>query len=143
MLFSQVPTTVEMFCCYGPVVPNGYGVCYNPQGDHIIFCVSSFRDSPQTCPAEFVECLTQGLLDIKELCYKIKSTNPPEQKRGRTLETQTQTDTDWPTKTQQRPADLNRNQQTLPQVVVKTPDGSKVEVQTQTAPGALKNGGKS
>ncbi|KAA0718026.1 Choline O-acetyltransferase [Triplophysa tibetana] len=41
---SQVPTTEEMFCCYGPVVPNGYGACYNPQTDHIIFCVSSFRE---------------------------------------------------------------------------------------------------
>ncbi|KAI1886867.1 hypothetical protein AGOR_G00200210 [Albula goreensis] len=48
---SQVPTTVEMFCCYGPVVPNGYGACYNPQADHIIFCVSSFRESTETCSA--------------------------------------------------------------------------------------------
>uniref|UniRef100_A0A8D3D334 Choline O-acetyltransferase n=1 Tax=Scophthalmus maximus TaxID=52904 RepID=A0A8D3D334_SCOMX len=53
---SQVPTTVEMFCCYGPVVPNGYGACYNPQSDHIIFSVSSFRESPQTSSAEFVKC---------------------------------------------------------------------------------------
>uniref|UniRef100_A0A665W736 Choline O-acetyltransferase n=1 Tax=Echeneis naucrates TaxID=173247 RepID=A0A665W736_ECHNA len=64
---SQVPTTVEMFCCYGPVVPNGYGACYNPQSDHIIFSVSSFRESPQTCSAEFVKCLVQGLLDMRDL----------------------------------------------------------------------------
>uniref|UniRef100_A0A665W5Z4 Choline O-acetyltransferase n=1 Tax=Echeneis naucrates TaxID=173247 RepID=A0A665W5Z4_ECHNA len=67
---SQVPTTVEMFCCYGPVVPNGYGACYNPQSDHIIFSVSSFRESPQTCSAEFVKCLVQGLLDMRDLQRK-------------------------------------------------------------------------
>uniref|UniRef100_A0A667X0J1 Choline O-acetyltransferase n=1 Tax=Myripristis murdjan TaxID=586833 RepID=A0A667X0J1_9TELE len=68
---SQVPTTVEMFCCYGPVVPNGYGACYNPQSDHIIFCVSSFRESPQTCSAKFVKVLVQGLLDMRDLCNRL------------------------------------------------------------------------
>uniref|UniRef100_A0A672GXI7 Choline O-acetyltransferase n=1 Tax=Salarias fasciatus TaxID=181472 RepID=A0A672GXI7_SALFA len=67
---SQVPTTVEMFCCYGPVVPDGYGACYNPQSDHIVFCVSSFRESSHTCSAEFVKCLMQGLLDMRDLCQK-------------------------------------------------------------------------
>lgn len=48
---------------------------------------------------------------------------------------------------QQRPADLSKNQQTLPQVLVKTPEQTKVEAQTQTStqgePQALKNGSKS
>uniref|UniRef100_A0AAQ5Y477 Choline O-acetyltransferase n=1 Tax=Amphiprion ocellaris TaxID=80972 RepID=A0AAQ5Y477_AMPOC len=74
---SQVPTTVEMFCCYGPVVPNGYGACYNPQSDHIVFSVSSFRESPQTCSAEFVKCLVQGLLDMRDLCSKCNSGSKP------------------------------------------------------------------
>uniref|UniRef100_A0A665W6M5 Choline O-acetyltransferase n=1 Tax=Echeneis naucrates TaxID=173247 RepID=A0A665W6M5_ECHNA len=79
---SQVPTTVEMFCCYGPVVPNGYGACYNPQSDHIIFSVSSFRESPQTCSAEFVKCLVQGLLDMRDLCNKCNcASNPVEQRK--------------------------------------------------------------
>ncbi|XP_061611847.1 choline O-acetyltransferase-like [Phyllopteryx taeniolatus] len=65
---SQVPTTVEMFCCYGPVVPNGYGACYNPQPDHIIFCVSSFWESTQTSSAVFVKALNEGLLEIRDLC---------------------------------------------------------------------------
>uniref|UniRef100_A0A8C4EA66 Choline O-acetyltransferase n=1 Tax=Dicentrarchus labrax TaxID=13489 RepID=A0A8C4EA66_DICLA len=70
---SQVPTTVEMFCCYGPVLPNGYGACYNPQSNHIIFSVSSFRESPETSSAEFVKCLVQGLLDMRDLCNKCNS----------------------------------------------------------------------
>uniref|UniRef100_A0A4W6E7U7 Choline O-acetyltransferase n=1 Tax=Lates calcarifer TaxID=8187 RepID=A0A4W6E7U7_LATCA len=74
---SQVPTTVEMFCCYGPVVPNGYGACYNPQSDHILFSVSSFHESPQTCSAEFVKCLVQGLLDMRDLCNKCNCGSNP------------------------------------------------------------------
>ncbi|XP_061788008.1 choline O-acetyltransferase-like [Nerophis lumbriciformis] len=65
---SQVPTTVEMFCCYGPVVPNGYGACYNPQPDHIVFCVSSFWESTQTSSAVFAKALNEGLLEIRDLC---------------------------------------------------------------------------
>ncbi|KAM9848038.1 choline O-acetyltransferase [Aulostomus maculatus] len=144
---SQVPTTVEMFCCYGPVVPNGYGACYNPQSDHIIFCVSSFHESPQTSSAEFIKCLIQGLLDMRDLCYKCNSTsNRSQQRADKTAETHTQTGTKWQSKTQQRPSDLNRNQQMLPQVLVRTTEQREVDAQTQTptqgGAGALKNGGK-
>uniref|UniRef100_A0A8C9XGT4 Choline O-acetyltransferase n=1 Tax=Sander lucioperca TaxID=283035 RepID=A0A8C9XGT4_SANLU len=72
---SQVPTTVEMFCCYGPVVPNGYGACYNPQSDHIIFCVSSFWENTETSSAVFVKALNEGLLEIRDLCNR-KNTKP-------------------------------------------------------------------
>ncbi|XP_031435061.1 choline O-acetyltransferase isoform X2 [Clupea harengus] len=65
---SQVPTTVDMFCCYGPVAPNGYGVCYNPQSDAILFCVSSFNDSDQTCSDTFVKQLEECLLEMGGLC---------------------------------------------------------------------------
>uniref|UniRef100_A0A4W6E7V2 Choline O-acetyltransferase n=1 Tax=Lates calcarifer TaxID=8187 RepID=A0A4W6E7V2_LATCA len=87
---SQVPTTVEMFCCYGPVVPNGYGACYNPQSDHILFSVSSFHESPQTCSAEFVKCLVQGLLDMRDLCNKCNcGSNPTEQRKEKHTQTET------------------------------------------------------
>ncbi|KAM6996988.1 choline O-acetyltransferase [Tautogolabrus adspersus] len=144
---SQVPTTVEMFCCYGPVVPNGYGACYNPQSDHIIFCVSSFRESPQSCSAEFVKCLVQGLLDMRDLCNKFNSSSSTGQKQGQTLETNMQSDKNWQIKVPQRPTDLSKNQQTLPQVVMKTPGQTTMEAQTQTPSQgetqALKNGSKS
>ncbi|XP_029954271.1 choline O-acetyltransferase b [Salarias fasciatus] len=67
---SQVPTTVEMFCCYGPVVPNGYGACYNPQSDHILFCVSSFWENTETSSTVFVKALNEGLLEIRDLCNR-------------------------------------------------------------------------
>ncbi|KAK0142133.1 Choline O-acetyltransferase [Merluccius polli] len=66
----QVSTVMEMFCCYGPVVPNGYGACYNPQANHIIFCVSSFRQSTETCSAVFTKALEEGLLEIRDLCNR-------------------------------------------------------------------------
>uniref|UniRef100_A0A3Q3MVV6 Choline O-acetyltransferase n=1 Tax=Mastacembelus armatus TaxID=205130 RepID=A0A3Q3MVV6_9TELE len=70
---SQVPTTMEMFCCYGPVVPNGYGACYNPQSDHIIFCVSSFWENTETSSTVFAKALNEGLLEIWELCSRIST----------------------------------------------------------------------
>nr|XP_046258920.1 choline O-acetyltransferase isoform X2 [Scatophagus argus] len=145
---SQVPTAVEMFCCYGPVVPNGYGACYNPQSNHIIFSVSSFHESPQTCSAEFIKCLVQGLLDMRDLCNNCNSgSNVAAQRQGQTLDIHTQTETNWPNKTTQRPADQSKNQQTLPHVLLKTADQTKVEAQTQTSSQgeaqALKTGSKS
>ncbi|OCT59728.1 hypothetical protein XELAEV_18000593mg [Xenopus laevis] len=65
---SQVPTTMEMFCCYGPVVPNGYGCCYNPQPEHILFCVSSYRDCKDTSSTTFVKAVEESLLAMRNLC---------------------------------------------------------------------------
>uniref|UniRef100_A0A3Q3WW21 Choline O-acetyltransferase n=1 Tax=Mola mola TaxID=94237 RepID=A0A3Q3WW21_MOLML len=131
---SQVPTTVEMFCCYGPVLPNGYGVCYNPQSDYIIFSVSSFCESLQTCSAEFVKCLEQGLLDIRDLCNKCNTDSHSAAKRqAQTQETHTQTDTKWQNKTPQRLVGQAKDQQMVPQVLLKTPEQNKVEAQTQTS----------
>lgn len=62
---------MEMFCCYGPVVSNGYGACYNPQPDHIVFCVSSFWESTATSSAVFVKVLNEALLEIRDLCDAI------------------------------------------------------------------------
>ncbi|XP_076855924.1 choline O-acetyltransferase-like [Brachyhypopomus gauderio] len=70
---SQVPTSVDMFCCYGPVVPNGYGACYNPQAENIVFCVSSFRECTATSSLVLVKDLEQALLDMKDLCHKCNS----------------------------------------------------------------------
>uniref|UniRef100_W5KA03 Choline O-acetyltransferase n=1 Tax=Astyanax mexicanus TaxID=7994 RepID=W5KA03_ASTMX len=70
---SQVPTTVDMFCCYGPVVPNGYGACYNPQSEHILFCVSSFRECSATSSLEMMKALELALVDMRDLCNKCNS----------------------------------------------------------------------
>ncbi|XP_063262576.1 choline O-acetyltransferase [Prinia subflava] len=70
---SQVPTTMEMFCCYGPVVPNGYGACYNPQPDHILFCISSFKGCKETSSDMFAKAVEDSLLAMRDLCNKCSS----------------------------------------------------------------------
>ncbi|XP_016056333.1 PREDICTED: choline O-acetyltransferase [Miniopterus natalensis] len=65
---SQVPTTMEMFCCYGPVVPNGYGACYNPQPESILFCVSSFHSCQETSSARFAKAVGESLAEMAGLC---------------------------------------------------------------------------
>ncbi|XP_049646731.1 choline O-acetyltransferase [Suncus etruscus] len=65
---SQVPTTMDMFCCYGPVVPNGYGTCYNPQAESILFCISSFHGCRETSSTKFSEGVEASLLEMRDLC---------------------------------------------------------------------------
>uniref|UniRef100_A0A452IU69 Choline O-acetyltransferase n=1 Tax=Gopherus agassizii TaxID=38772 RepID=A0A452IU69_9SAUR len=71
---SQVPTTMEMFCCYGPVVPSGYGVCYNPQPEHILFCISSFKECKETSSVMFAKAVEESLMEMRDLCSKCNST---------------------------------------------------------------------
>ncbi|KAL0615799.1 Choline O-acetyltransferase [Plecturocebus cupreus] len=65
---SQVPTTMEMFCCYGPVVPNGYGACYNPQPEAILFCISSFHSCKETSSSKFAKAVEESFIDMRDLC---------------------------------------------------------------------------
>ncbi|XP_053891823.1 choline O-acetyltransferase [Malaclemys terrapin pileata] len=71
---SQVPTTMEMFCCYGPVVPSGYGACYNPQPEHILFCISSFKECKETSSVMFSKAVEESLMEMRDLCSKCNST---------------------------------------------------------------------
>ncbi|XP_066477485.1 choline O-acetyltransferase [Tiliqua scincoides] len=79
---SQVPTTMEMFCCYGPVIPNGYGACYNPQSEHILFCISSFKDCKETSSSKFAQAVGESLMDMKELCDKCNLTETSTKQGG-------------------------------------------------------------
>ncbi|KAG9485267.1 hypothetical protein GDO78_008381, partial [Eleutherodactylus coqui] len=72
---SQVPTTMEMFCCYGPVVPNGYGACYNPQPENILFCISSFRDCKETSSDMFAKAVEESLTTMGDLCVQYNTTS--------------------------------------------------------------------
>ncbi|KAM9132628.1 choline O-acetyltransferase [Pangshura tecta] len=71
---SQVPTTMEMFCCYGPVVPSGYGVCYNPQPEHILLCISSFKECKETSSVMFAKAVEESLMEMRDLCSKCNCT---------------------------------------------------------------------
>lgn len=64
---SQVPSKEEAVLVFGPVVPNGYGLCYNPQETQIIFGCSAFNNSPETESAKMADAVTQSLLDMRDL----------------------------------------------------------------------------
>lgn len=63
---------MEMFCCYGPVVPNGYGACYNPQPETILFCISSFHNCKETSSTEFAKAVGASLTDMRDLCSPLQ-----------------------------------------------------------------------
>lgn len=64
---SQVPSKEEAVLVFGPVVPNGYGLCYNPQESQIIFGVSAFNCSPETDSNNMANSVRQSLTDMKNL----------------------------------------------------------------------------
>jgi len=64
----QIPTSTDSFMCYGPVVPDGYGVSYNPSDDSILFCISSFRSCPSTSSEKFRTALVKSLQQMHDLC---------------------------------------------------------------------------
>ncbi|XP_043275931.1 carnitine O-acetyltransferase-like isoform X2 [Venturia canescens] len=64
---SQVPYKTASFMCYGPVVPNGYGCCYNPRPDDILFACSSYKSSKETDTKKFANALQEALNDMKKV----------------------------------------------------------------------------
>ncbi|XP_038600981.1 carnitine O-acetyltransferase isoform X1 [Tachyglossus aculeatus] len=64
---SQVPAKTDCVMCFGPVVPDGYGVCYNPMADHINFAVSAFNSCAETNAARMAHYLEKALLDLRTL----------------------------------------------------------------------------
>lgn len=64
---SQVPSNHELFLSFGPAVPDGYGVCYNPQKGKIIFGVSSVNSNPETNPGHFAAYLQRSLDEMQLL----------------------------------------------------------------------------
>lgn len=74
-VFFKVPTTMDAFMCYGPVVPDGYGVCYNPHPNWIQVCVTSFKRHHDTNSDHFAFTLESSFLQMQELC--LKACEPP------------------------------------------------------------------
>ncbi|XP_020281994.1 carnitine O-acetyltransferase-like [Pseudomyrmex gracilis] len=64
---SQVPFKSKSVLCYGPVVPDGYGCCYNPRPKDISFACSSFRSCEETDTKDFARVLQQMLCDMRDI----------------------------------------------------------------------------
>merc|ERR1739838_1288032 len=64
---SQVPARCEAFMCYGPLVPDGYGCCYNPRANSIFIGTSACNSSPETDSATFRASLEQSFMDMHDI----------------------------------------------------------------------------
>ncbi|KAM3956159.1 choline acetyltransferase [Aphomia sociella] len=72
---SQVATTTDgTFMGYGAVVPDGYGCCYNPKKESVIFCISSFTSSSVTNTEAYRQFLEEAL-DSMKLMFQNRKVN--------------------------------------------------------------------
>lgn len=67
---SQVPAKTDCVMFFGPVVPDGYGVCYNPLETHINFSISAYNSCAETNAARMAHYLEKALLDMRELLQR-------------------------------------------------------------------------
>lgn len=72
LFLIKVPSNYELFLSFGPAVPDGYGVCYNPQKNKIIFGVSTVNSNPETNPGHFAAYLQRSLDDMQLLVTNAK-----------------------------------------------------------------------
>ncbi|ESO87021.1 hypothetical protein LOTGIDRAFT_107011, partial [Lottia gigantea] len=70
---SQVATRNMIGVCYGAVVPDGYGVCYNPKPNSFYAVVTSFRRCPDTDSAMFANSMEASLLQMQGLCERCRT----------------------------------------------------------------------
>ncbi|PWA15082.1 hypothetical protein CCH79_00008641 [Gambusia affinis] len=64
---GQVPTNTDSVMCFGPLVPDGYAICYNPQADHVHFAVTAFNCCEETNAETMARTLKETLCDLQEL----------------------------------------------------------------------------
>lgn len=67
---SQVATKCNGFMCYGPLVKDGYGCCYNPRSNDMNFAISAFVSHPDTSAAKYRESLENSLTDMHNVLAK-------------------------------------------------------------------------
>ena len=63
----QVGSKTDCVMCFGPMVPDGYGVCYNPMDEHINIAITAFNSCDETNAAKFAQAVEDALLDMKAL----------------------------------------------------------------------------
>ncbi|KAJ8273796.1 hypothetical protein GJAV_G00105610 [Gymnothorax javanicus] len=64
---GQVPTNTDSILCFGPLVPDGYAVCYNPQLDHVHFSITAFNCCEETHADTLAQTLDSALCQLQEL----------------------------------------------------------------------------
>ncbi|XP_013776464.1 carnitine O-acetyltransferase-like [Limulus polyphemus] len=69
---SQVPGIYDICVSYGPLVPDGYGCCYNPRTDGIIFGLSACNSSPETHSTKFKVALEMSLMEMHDVLLTVQ-----------------------------------------------------------------------
>ncbi|CAB1351310.1 unnamed protein product [Coregonus sp. 'balchen'] len=64
---GQVPANTDSVMCFGPLVPDGYAVCYNPQSDHVHFSITAFNCCEETHAETLAATLHSTLCQLQEL----------------------------------------------------------------------------
>ncbi|MEQ2205941.1 hypothetical protein XENOCAPTIV_018847, partial [Xenoophorus captivus] len=72
----QVGSKTDCVMCFGPMVPDGYGVCYNPMDEHINIAITAFNSCEDTNAANFAEAVKKALLDMRALLTETAATRP-------------------------------------------------------------------
>lgn len=73
---SQVPAKSESVLFFGPVVPDGYGFCYNPQERCILFGISSYKSNNITLPAaQMADLVKDSLRDMRDVMASTMKAN--------------------------------------------------------------------
>jgi len=69
---SQVPSKFDTVLCFGPVVPDGYGLCYNPREDAFNIAISAFNSNPETNTHWLGTALQETLSDMQQVLTQPK-----------------------------------------------------------------------
>uniref|UniRef100_A0A8C5C9Q2 Choline/carnitine acyltransferase domain-containing protein n=1 Tax=Gadus morhua TaxID=8049 RepID=A0A8C5C9Q2_GADMO len=64
---SQVGSKTDCVMSFGPMVPDGYGVCYNPMEEHINVAITAFNSCEETHAAKYGRAVEKALLDMRDL----------------------------------------------------------------------------
>lgn len=67
LLLLQVPANTDSVMCFGPLVPDGYAICYNPQADHVHFSITAFNCCEETHAETLALTLKETLCQLQEL----------------------------------------------------------------------------
>ena len=60
-----MPSESTLLSSFGPVVPDGYGICYNPQKRCMLFGVSAFKKCHETNTTKFATKLFEAMRQMK------------------------------------------------------------------------------
>ncbi|KAM9776235.1 carnitine O-acetyltransferase b [Syngnathus typhle] len=64
---GQVPANTDSVMCFGPLVPDGYAICYNPQSDHVHFSITAFNCCDETNAEKLGVAVRDTLCQLHDL----------------------------------------------------------------------------